>query len=141
MIEVAAATAMVATWARRVDYFALGTNDLVASALGIHRDDSSAGSADPLHPGVLRIIQNVVESAHAAERRVTACGEMAGDPQGCLALAALNVDSVSVAVQQLGAVRSMLAQPSTEHLAGLAAELMSLETADQVRSLLRKPEV
>src|SRR5262249_20868814 len=110
MIEVAAATAMVEAWAEHVDYFALGTNDLTASALGLDRDDPVAvGQLDALHPGLLRLIHEVVTQAHRAGRTVTVCGEMAADPQGCLALVALQVDALSVPVNQLRAVRRGLA--------------------------------
>lgn len=138
MLEAAAATTMVDAWADQVDYFALGTNDLVASALGIDREDPvGAHPDDPLHPGFLRLVQSVVVAAHRANRPVTVCGEMASDPQGTLALAALGVDSVSVAVQQLGSVRRTLAQQSREQMLDLESELLSLRTAPHVREFLR----
>jgi phosphotransferase system enzyme I (PtsP) len=139
MIEVAAATGMVGAWARHVQFFALGTNDLVASALGIDRDDAvSAGGNDPLHPGVLRMIHDVVTAAHQADRRVTVCGEMAADPEGVLALAAFGVDALSVAVNQLAATRAALATPSLAVLPELAPQLLRLRTAEQARQLLRQ---
>jgi phosphotransferase system enzyme I (PtsP) len=138
MIEVAAATAMVETWADQVEFFALGTNDLAASALGIDRDNPVGSPPDPLHPGVLRLLQVVVESAHRAGRRVTVCGEMAADPEGTVALAALGVDALSVAVNQLAAVRRALAGQEPARLAALAPQLPRLRTAGQVRALLRQ---
>ncbi|HLN28758.1 MAG TPA: putative PEP-binding protein [Gemmataceae bacterium] len=138
MIEVAAATTMVGTWAKHVDFFALGTNDLAASALGIDRDDPvGTGGADPLHPGLLRMIYDVVLSAHRADRRVTVCGEMASDPEGLLGLSSMQVDSISVAVQQLPAVRHALHSSSALPDADLASELVGLRTASQVRQRLR----
>jgi phosphotransferase system enzyme I (PtsP) len=138
MLEVAAATTMVDRWAGQVDFFALGTNDLVASALGIDREDPvGANRDDPLHPGFLRLVHSVVTAAHRADRRVAVCGEMASDPQGTLALAALQVDSISVAVQQLGSVRQTLAGQPSARLLDLAPELLSLRTAAEVRALLR----
>lgn len=138
MLEAAAATTMVDTWAGHVDFFALGTNDLVASALGIDREDPvGTDRDDPLHPGLLRLIQSVVTAAHRADRPVTVCGEMATDPQGTLALAALQVDSVSVAVHQLSSVRQALSRQSSPQLAGLLPELLSLRTAGQVRQFLQ----
>src|SRR5258707_85867 len=87
MLEVAAATQMVENWTDQVDFFALGTNDLIASALGIDREDPvGANRNDPLHPGLLRMIHHVVTVAHEAGRRVTVCGEMATDPEGAVAL-------------------------------------------------------
>jgi phosphotransferase system enzyme I (PtsP) len=138
MIEVAAAARLAEAWAEEVDYFAVGTNDLVASALGLDRDDPPApGHGDPLHPGVLRLIHDVVEAAHAAGRRVTVCGEMAADPDGAVALAALEVDALSVSVHRLAATRHTLAGPSAEALASLAPQLLRLRSADEVRDLLR----
>jgi phosphotransferase system enzyme I (PtsP) len=79
----------------------------------------------------------VVTAAHGAGRRVTVCGEMAADPDGALALAALRVDALSVAVTQLSSVRAALAEQSPETLAELAPRLTRLRTAGQARQLLR----
>ena len=139
MIEAAAATAMVDTWAEHVDYFALGTNDLTASAMGLDRDDPvAAGQLDPLHPGLLRLISEVVTAAHRAGRPVTVCGEMAADALGCLALVALRVDALSVPVNQLRAVRRTLAGLDPGKLRDLSPQLLRRRTATQVRSLLRE---
>jgi phosphoenolpyruvate-protein kinase (PTS system EI component) len=138
MIEVAAAAPMVAAWAEQAAFFALGTNDLTASALGLDRDDPVAASqADSLHPGLLRLIHDVVRDAHAAGRPVSVCGEMAADPLGALALAALQVDSLSVPVNQLAAARQALAGHSASELAELKPLLLRQRTAGAIRELLR----
>jgi phosphotransferase system enzyme I (PtsP) len=138
-VEVAAAAVMVEDWAKSVDFFALGTNDLIASALGIDRHNSvGATGNDALHPGLLRLIHQVVEAAHHADRPVTVCGEMASDPEGTLALSALQVDSLSVAVPKLGAVRQVLAEQSPQSLSALVPELLGLRTAVQVREFLQR---
>jgi phosphotransferase system enzyme I (PtsP) len=139
MIEAGAALPMIETWADQADFFAFGTNDLLASLLGIDRDDPvGASRTDPLHPGVLRLLQEAVESAHRAGRPVAVCGELASDPQGVLALAALRVDRLSVAVDRLESTRKALARQTPESLAELAARLRPLRTADAVRRLLRQ---
>lgn len=138
MIELAAAASLVDAWAGQVDFVALGTNDLTASALGIDRDHSAgAGPDDLLHPGLLRIIHDVVAAVHQANRRVTVCGEMAADPDGILTLAAFQVDSISVPVHQLGATRRVLARQSATALGALAGPLVRCRSAEQVRKLLR----
>jgi phosphotransferase system enzyme I (PtsP) len=138
MIEVAAAVPLVRAWAGHVAFFALGTNDLTASALDVDRDDPvAAGLADPLHPGLLHLIDQVVTPAHAAGRPVTVCGEMAADPLGSLALCALGVDSISVPVSQFSAVRQELAQLRPERLPGLRTELLAQHSADEVRQVLQ----
>jgi phosphotransferase system enzyme I (PtsP) len=139
MIEVAAAAPMVSTWADRVAYFALGTNDLTASALGLGRDDlASSAGADPLHPGMVRLIERVVSDARAAGRPVTVCGEMAADPLGALVLAALQVDSLSVPVQRLPATREALSKQDPCALTELRSELLAQSTASAIRDLLKR---
>ena len=138
MLEVAAATALVDVWAEHVDFFALGTNDLISSVLGIDRERPvGATKHDALHPGLLRIIAQVVETAHAAGRRVCVCGEMASDPEGALALSALQVDALSVAVQQMPAVRQLLSRQIGSELASLKHDLFRQRTSLQVREFLQ----
>jgi phosphotransferase system enzyme I (PtsP) len=138
MIEVAASVAMVPAWTEQAAFFALGTNDLTASALGLDRDDPlSARQADPLHPGLLRLIDRVVADAHAANRPVSVCGEVAADPLGAAALAALGVDSLSVPVNQFAATQQALAEWKPAALADLKPLLLRQRTTEDVRTLLR----
>ncbi len=139
MIEVAAATAMVPAWARRVDYFSLGTNDLLASALGIDRDDPvGSGPNDLLHPGVLRMIYDVATAVRAANRSLTVCGEMAADPAAAIALTAFGVDALSVPVNRLFTVRNTLANLSIDALSGLPQTILALQTASEVQSTIHQ---
>jgi phosphoenolpyruvate-protein kinase (PTS system EI component) len=137
MLEVAAAIPLVSAWAEHFDFFALGTNDLAASALGLDRDDPvAAGQIDALHPGVIHMIHSAVTDAHRAGRPVSVCGEIAADPLGALALAALEVDSISVAVPQLTAARQALAGLCPHALAALKPQLLRQRTTAGVRALL-----
>ncbi|HEY7423676.1 MAG TPA: putative PEP-binding protein [Gemmataceae bacterium] len=139
MIEVAAAASLVSTWAEQVSFFAVGTNDLAASALGFDRDDPLLTRlADTLHPGLVRLIHDVVEDAHAVGRPVSVCGEIAADPLGALVLAALGVDTLSVPVNQLDAARQALAGCEASALAGLKAELLRQRTTGAIRMLLQE---
>jgi phosphotransferase system enzyme I (PtsP) len=134
MIETAAAVPLVGEWAPQVDFFALGTNDLTASALGLDRDDPlTAGQIDSLHPGILRMIHDVIVAAHQAKRPVSVCGEIAADPVGAVVLSALEVDSISVPVNQYSAVRKVLAARPAESVVGLAPELLKRRSAEGVR--------
>jgi phosphoenolpyruvate-protein kinase (PTS system EI component) len=139
MIETAAAVPLVPAWAGRVDFLALGTNDLTASSLGLDRDDPVViGQADALHPGVLHLLRDVINAGHIAGRQVTVCGEMAADPFGAMALAALGVDRLSVPVNQYAATPTRLADLSGMSLAGLAELLLGQPTALAVRDALRQ---
>jgi phosphotransferase system enzyme I (PtsP) len=138
MIEAAASVVMVPSWAEQTAFFALGTNDLTASALGLDRDDPlSSRQADALHPGLLRLIDRVVADAHAAGRPVSVCGEVAADPLGAAALAALGVDALSVPVNQFAATRQALAEVKPLALAEGKLLLLRQRTTAAVRSLLR----
>jgi len=134
MIETAAAVGLMDAWAEQVDFFALGTNDLLMSALGLDRNDPVGGDRnDVLHPGLLRLVRDAVAAGHRAGRAVTVCGEMAADPRGACALAAFRVDALSVAVAHVPAVRRALERiPPPE----FAAALVGARTADQVAQLL-----
>lgn len=137
MLEAAGAALLLDAWIDQVDFVALGTNDLLASALGIDRGDPVGSSSnDVLHPGLLRIIDHVVRSAHGAGRTVAVCGEMAASPDGIAVLAALKVDSLSVPVSQLAVTRRVLAALPRQRLAGLVRQLPQLRSAKQVREAL-----
>ncbi len=137
MIEVPAAVPLVGAWAEQVDFFALGTNDLTAASMGMDRDDPvAAGQLDSLHPGILRLIHATVRDAHQARKPVSVCGEIAADPLGALALVALEVDSLSVAVNQFAATRSALAGLKPSGITELRPQMLRQRTARGVRSLL-----
>jgi phosphoenolpyruvate-protein kinase (PTS system EI component) len=137
MIEVAAAVPLVKLWAEQIDFFALGTNDLTASALGVDRDDPvAANQIDSLHPGILRLIAEVVADAHQAGRTVSVCGEFAADPVGALALTALRVDSLSVPVNQFSTARQNLLRWRPNNLDDLRTQLLQQRSAQAVRALL-----
>jgi len=119
---------------------ALGTTaGLTASALAADRDDpESGGQTDSLHPGLLRLIHQVVTDAHQARREVSVCGEIAADPLGALALAALEVDSMSVPVNQYAATRKALSGHAVAELAELKPQLLHQRTSGTVRKLLQE---
>lgn len=108
MIETAAALPMIEQWAPDVDFFALGTSDLTASALGLDRDDPVGIEGTLDHPGLLRMIREAVEAAHRAGRPITACGELATAPESAAALASFGIDTLSMAIDRLAESRHQL---------------------------------
>ncbi|HVW03126.1 MAG TPA: aldolase/citrate lyase family protein [Planctomycetaceae bacterium] len=140
MIETAVAVQLAGDWAKSVDFLALGTNDLVASALGLDRDDVSTRRLnDPLQPGVLRLIDAVITAGHAAGKPVTVCGEMAGDPYAASALTVLGVDALSVAVPQLTSIRTHVDQLAQHGLCLERKELIEARRGSELRELLGAP--
>jgi phosphoenolpyruvate-protein kinase (PTS system EI component) len=137
MIEVAAVTPLIGAWSEKVDFFSLGTNDLIASALGISRDDPVGTLADDfLHPGLIRIIADVIASAHRAGRSISVCGEMAADPAGAVVLAALGADALSLAVDRVSPIRELLSRLDAGSLATLGTKLPAVRTGKEIRALI-----
>ena len=83
MVEVPAAALAAEAFAPEVDFFSIGTNDLVQYTMAAERgNEAVAGLADGLHPAVLRLIRAVAEAAEAHGKWVGVCGELASDPAG-----------------------------------------------------------
>jgi phosphoenolpyruvate-protein kinase (PTS system EI component) len=137
MLEVAAVVPLIDAWSERVDFFSLGTNDLIASALGIDRDDPVGTQGDDiLHPGLIRMIGALIGTARRIGRSVSVCGEMASDRDGAIVLAALGADCLSLAIDRVPTIRRVMNQLDPESLAALGAELLGARSVDQIRSLI-----
>lgn len=139
MVEVAAVAPLIEVWSDRVDFFSLGTNDLIASALGINRDDPVGTLEDDvLHPGLIRTIAESIAAAHRAGRSVSVCGEMASDRDGAFALAALGADSLSLAMDRIPAIREAFSQIEPATLPELGAEIIQAGTTERIKHLINQ---
>jgi phosphoenolpyruvate-protein kinase (PTS system EI component) len=90
------------------DFFSIGTNDLVATALGLDRERGAAAPSTAADPAILKLIERTVSSAHAAGITVEVCGEAAGEPALTSLLVALGIDELSVSPSRLDAVREAI---------------------------------
>jgi hypothetical protein len=127
-IKVPASLFLVGAMARRVDAFSIGTNDLTQYMLAVDRNNTHVVTPyDSLHPAVLDAIRRVVESAHRHGKRVSVCGEMAGDPEGALLLLGLGIDSLSMSPSLLGEVKSAIRCVDRRHARALADAALRME--------------
>jgi phosphotransferase system enzyme I (PtsI) len=137
MIEVPAAALLARALAREVDFFSLGTNDLVQYVMAVDREDERvARYYQPLHPGVLRLIRWVADSAHEAGRELTMCGEMAGNAAATPLLLGLGVRRFSVAPGQMLEVKSVIRQTRLDEAEQLAERALEMACAAEVEGLL-----
>jgi phosphoenolpyruvate-protein phosphotransferase/dihydroxyacetone kinase phosphotransfer subunit len=136
MIEVPGSALTSPVLAKEVDFFSIGTNDLTQYTLAAERGNAAlAEFADALHPAVLKLIQQVVESAHAEGKWVGVCGELAGDPVATAVLVGLGVDELSLNPGGIPRVKAIIRQMNTSDARELARRVLESESTAQVREL------
>jgi phosphotransferase system enzyme I (PtsI) len=137
MIEVPAAALVAPALAREVDFFSLGTNDLVQYLLAADREDESvAPYYQPLHPAVLRLIQSVVQAAAEGGRPLTICGDMAGNPLYTELLLGLGLRELSIAPGEMLDVKERVRQASLAEARALARAALECASSAEVQALL-----
>jgi phosphotransferase system enzyme I (PtsI) len=139
MIEVPSAAILADQLAREVDFFSIGTNDLVQYTLAADRNNEAvAGLYSPGDPAVLRLIGQVVQAAEAAKIAVNVCGEMSGDPLYTLLLVGLGLRQLSATPHNIPEVKNVLRRITCEDANRIAQEVTRLETARDVNNYLRE---
>jgi phosphocarrier protein FPr len=137
MVEVPAAALAAESFAPEVDFFSLGTNDLVQYTMAAERGNAAvAALADGLHPAVLRLIRAVVEAASAHGKWVGVCGELASDPLAAIVLVGLGVTELSASAPAIPAVKQAVRELDAADARALADEALGLSSAAEVRALL-----
>jgi phosphotransferase system enzyme I (PtsI) len=137
MIEVPGAALAADALAAHVDFFAIGTNDLTMYTLAIDRaDEQVAHLYNPLHPGVLRLIQFAVQAGMRARIPVSVCGEMAGDPRYTALLLGLGVRELSMAGLSLPRVKQRIRQIDMTAATMRAEIIMNQADSGRIAALL-----
>lgn len=135
MVEIPAAALAADILAEEVDFFSIGTNDLIQYTMACDRtNEKVAYLYQPLHPAILRLIKRVIEAAHAAGKWVGMCGEMAGQPEAIPILLGLGLDEFSMSAAAIARAKALIAAITLEKARDVAAEVLKMSTADQVRS-------
>jgi phosphotransferase system enzyme I (PtsI) len=139
MIEVPSAVAIADLLAPEVDFFSIGTNDLIQYTIGIDRtNEHVAYLYEPLHPGVLRFIRQTVNAGHKAGIPVALCGEMAGEPMYVPILLGLKIDSFSMNPQALPRVKNLVRRSSMKECCRFAHKVLRMRTAKEINQSVRK---
>ncbi len=140
MIEVPAAAVMADRLAEEVDFFSIGTNDLVQYTLAVDRtDETVADLFSPADPAVLRLIALVVEAARPRGLEVTVCGAMGGEPQYVPLLLGLGLRCLSMPPHQLPEVKRVIRGLDMAQARSIAAEALKQSTAEAVVLALGGP--
>lgn len=136
MIEVPSAAIMANAFAKEVDFFSIGTNDLTQYVMAIDRGHPILSKdADGLHPSVLMLINHTVQMAHAHGKWVGVCGELAGDEKAVPILLGLGVDELSMSMSSIALVKQQVRELNMADCQNLAQRALNCRTAGEVRAL------
>jgi phosphoenolpyruvate-protein phosphotransferase (PTS system enzyme I) len=139
MIELPSAVLVADALAREVDFFSIGTNDLIQYSLGIDRaNDQVVYLYTPLHPAILRSVRMVVEAGEAAGIPVSMCGGMASEPLLTPLLVGLGLRSLSMAPIGIPVVKQAVRCASAGSCRGLAQQALAMATSVEIDDLLRR---
>jgi len=139
MIEIPSAALTADLIIKEVDFFSIGTNDLCQYTLAVDRmNEKISNLYQPFHPGVLRLIKNVIDEAHKAGKFTGMCGEMAGDPAAALLLVGLGLDELSMSASSLLMVKKTVRGISQQDAKKIAEHAMRLSSAAEIQAYCEK---
>jgi len=137
MIEVPSAVIVAEELAKEVDFFSIGTNDLIQYVLAIDRiNERVTYLYEPLHPAVLRLIKQVVDIGHKAGIRVAMCGEMAGEPAYTMILLGLELDELSMNPLAIPRIKKIIRGSTLRESKALLKKVMSISSASEIRAFV-----
>jgi phosphotransferase system enzyme I (PtsI) len=138
MIETPAAAQTCDLMASRVDFFCLGTNDLIQYYLVVDRSDQSVMHLyNPFHPAILRCLNQVYTLLQPSAKPITVCGEMAADPPSAAILLGLGFTSLSVSLPAFQRIQQMIRSVSLAELRDLARQLLQMQKPKDVEDKVR----
>jgi phosphotransferase system enzyme I (PtsI) len=139
MIEVPSAALMAVNFAKEVNFFSIGTNDLIQYTLAVDRtNERVAGLFCPAHPAVLALIRDVIRAAVRGGIGCSVCGEMAGEPLYTLLLLGLGLTTFSMNGPVIPEVKKIIRSTTIEHARFVARKVMSFDSERQVMHFLRE---
>ncbi len=139
MVETAAASLMADVFAKEVDFFSIGTNDLTQYTMSVDRgNDKVSYLYSPLNPAVLRSIRHVIECGRKEGIMVGMCGEAASDPMIIPLLLAFGLNEFSMSASAILNARKLITGYSTKELQAVAEKAMSYSTVKEVEDYMRE---
>ena len=139
MVEVPAAVIQADQFAREVNFFSIGTNDLIQYTLAVDRtNERVAGLFCPAHPAVLKLIRDTIRAGARNSISVSVCGEMGGDPMYTLLLLGLGLNIFSMNGPDIPEVKKIIRSTTMEHARQVARRVMSFDSERQVMHFLRE---
>ena len=138
MIEIPAAAVLAHAFAKEVDFFSIGTNDLIQYSFAADRMNQKVSYLyQPYHPALLHLIKNVIDAAHNEGKWTGMCGEMAGELTAAPLLLGLGLDEFSMSASSILKIRRLLSGVTKEQCRELAEAALLCTTQEEVTSLVK----
>ncbi len=138
MVEIPSTAVLADQFAKEVDFFSIGTNDLIQYTMAADRMNERVSYLyQPYNPSILRLVKMVIDAAHKEGKWTGMCGEMAGDATAIPLLLGLGLDEFSMSASSILPARSQLAKLSKADMQELAAKALDMQTAEQVVELVQ----
>lgn len=133
MVEIPSTAVLADQFAKEVDFFSIGTNDLIQYTMAADRMNQRVSYLyQPYSPSILRLVKMVIEAAHAEGKWAGMCGEMAGDETAIPILLGLGLDEFSMSATSILKARSLIKNLKKSDMEGLAQQALNMQTTDQV---------
>ena len=138
MVETPAAALQIHAYAKEVDFFSIGTNDLVQYTLAVDRGNEKVASLFTVaHPAVLRLIKDVIRAGQRYDVAVSLCGEMAGDPEYTLLLLGMGLRVFSCSPPAIPEIKKVIRSVTMEQALRVARRVLSFDSDKEVVNFLR----
>jgi len=139
MIETPSAVAIADHLGKEVDFFSIGTNDLIQYTMAVDRGNAKiAHLYQNLHPAIIRAIKQTVDAARKREIHVSVCGEMCGDPRALLLLIGLQLDEFSAGPNVIPEIKRMIRSVTFDECRSLVKRVMRYRTAGEIEKAIDK---
>ncbi|MHD0398091.1 phosphoenolpyruvate--protein phosphotransferase [Staphylococcus simulans] len=137
MVEIPSTAALADVFAKEVDFFSIGTNDLIQYTMAADRMSERVSYLyQPYNPAILRLVQRVIEASHAEGKWTGMCGEMAGDQTAVPLLLGLGLDEFSMSATSILKARRLIRNLSEAQMKDLAAKAVNCATSEEVVALV-----
>lgn len=137
MVEIPSTAVMAAQFAKEVDFFSIGTNDLIQYTFAADRMNENVSYLyQPYHPAILNLVKMVIDAAHAEGKWAGMCGEMAGEPTAVPLLFGLGLDEFSMSPSSILPARSQIKDLDKQEMEQIVAKALVQNTSDAVQELV-----
>lgn len=138
MVEIPSTAVMADVFAKEVDFFSIGTNDLIQYTMAADRMNERVSYLyQPFNPAILRLVKNVIDASHKEGKWTGMCGEMAGDEIAIPILLGLGLDEFSMSASSILKARSQISNLSKVEMESHVDAILSLSTSDEVESYVK----